>query len=156
MTTQPMQTSQAVIQAAQAVLDRWNSPKWDWHKQGPTADLMHALRDVVAAVPQTPSAAITPEFAKAKALEWHGQAGGELLPQLTANELAGILNEVAQHQPLTCIWTHQDDEDMPGTYASACGELWSFIDGGVAENNVRFCHGCGKPVEINSITQKGE
>lgn len=29
--------------AAQAVIDRWNSPKWDWHKQGPTADLMAAL-----------------------------------------------------------------------------------------------------------------
>lgn len=28
---------------AQAVLDRWNSPKWDWHKQGPTADLMADL-----------------------------------------------------------------------------------------------------------------
>lgn len=30
--------------AAQAVLDRWNSPKWEWHKNGPTADLMYELR----------------------------------------------------------------------------------------------------------------
>lgn len=30
--------------AAQEVLDRWDSPAWDWHKQGPTADLMTALR----------------------------------------------------------------------------------------------------------------
>ena len=29
--------------AAQAVLDRWNSPKWEWREQGPTADLMEAL-----------------------------------------------------------------------------------------------------------------
>jgi len=36
---------------------------------------------------------MTPEQAKAKAQEWHGQAGGEVLPQLTANELAGILQE---------------------------------------------------------------
>lgn len=36
-------------QAAQAVIDRWNSPKWDWHKQGPTADLMHALAAALAA-----------------------------------------------------------------------------------------------------------
>ena len=34
----------ALKAAAQAVLDRWNSSKWEWHKQGPTADLMHALR----------------------------------------------------------------------------------------------------------------
>jgi hypothetical protein len=30
-------------EAAQAVLDRWDSPKWEWH-QGPTAELMYALR----------------------------------------------------------------------------------------------------------------
>ena len=29
--------------AAQAVLDRWNSPRWEWASHGPTADLMHAL-----------------------------------------------------------------------------------------------------------------
>jgi len=30
--------------AAQAVLDRWNSPQWEWRMHGPTADLMHDLR----------------------------------------------------------------------------------------------------------------
>lgn len=30
--------------AAQAVLDRWDSPKWEWVKQGPTAALMTDLR----------------------------------------------------------------------------------------------------------------
>ena len=34
--------------AAQAVLDRWNSPQWDWGTQGPTADLMSALRAALA------------------------------------------------------------------------------------------------------------
>lgn len=33
--------------AAQAVLDRWNSPKWEWDKQGPTADLMHVLHAAI-------------------------------------------------------------------------------------------------------------
>ena len=45
-----------------------------------------------------------------------------------------------------CIWTEQDNDDMSGTYASDCGDMWSFTDGGVEENNVRFCQGCGKPV----------
>jgi hypothetical protein len=31
-------------EAAQAVLDRWDSPRWEWDKQGPTADLMATLR----------------------------------------------------------------------------------------------------------------
>lgn len=35
--------------AAQAVLDRWNSPNWEWHKHGHTADLMDALYKALAA-----------------------------------------------------------------------------------------------------------
>jgi len=38
--------------AAQAVLDRWNSPRWEWAKQGPTADLMLALAGAIAQEPQ--------------------------------------------------------------------------------------------------------
>lgn len=38
--------------AAQAVLDRWNSPKWEWLKHGPTADLMAALRTALDQYPK--------------------------------------------------------------------------------------------------------
>lgn len=34
-------------EAAQAVLDRWNSPKWEWAKQGPTAELMQKLKEAL-------------------------------------------------------------------------------------------------------------
>lgn len=43
--------------------------------------------------------------------------------------------------PKVCAWS-LDDVDM-GTWRSSCGELWSFIDGGPAENRVSFCHHCG-------------
>ena len=45
-----------------------------------------------------------------------------------------------------CNWslTYDDSE----VWESSCGEEWTFIDGGPAENSVRFCHGCGKPVAI--------
>ena len=33
-----------LVAAAQAVLDRWNSPQWEWVKDGPTGDLMQVLR----------------------------------------------------------------------------------------------------------------
>lgn len=36
---------------------------------------------------------MTPEEAKQKASEWQLEAGGELLPKMTANELAGMVNE---------------------------------------------------------------
>lgn len=47
-------------------------------------------------------------------------------------------------QPLTCTWTLDDEES--GTWASSCGELWSFIDGGPDENRVSYCHHCGGKV----------
>ena len=45
-----------------------------------------------------------------------------------------------------CTWTQSSDPDMPDTYITDCGEMWSFTDGGPADNNVRYCHSCGKPV----------
>jgi hypothetical protein len=54
--------------------------------------------------------------------------------------------EQPEQEPPTCEWSPEDDDTMPGTYRSDCGELWSFIDGGWKENRVRFCHGCGGKV----------
>ncbi len=51
-------------------------------------------------------------------------------------------------EPAGCTWTQQDDEHMPGTWASSCGELWSFIDGGPKDNRVSYCHHCGGKVNI--------
>jgi hypothetical protein len=50
----------ALRKAAQAVLDRWDSPKWEWISHGPTADLMTALRTALAAA-QPPAAMPVPE-----------------------------------------------------------------------------------------------
>jgi hypothetical protein len=41
--------------------------------------------------------------AKQKAGEWAGEAGGELLPLLTANELAGIVNEAIFGERVACV-----------------------------------------------------
>ena len=53
-----------------------------------------------------------------------------------------------------CEW-RLDDEDA-GTWRSSCGELWSFIDGGPAENRVSFCHHCGKPVDVTTSPKEQE
>ena len=52
-----------------------------------------------------------------------------------------------------CLWSKDPDFEMGDTYDSACGEKWSFIDGGPAENRVRFCQGCGKPVKLIKETK---
>ena len=58
----------------------------------------------------------------------------------------GAAQRLAGQQRETCTWTEQDDKDMPDTYESSCGEMWSFIDGGVKENRVTYCHHCGGKV----------
>jgi hypothetical protein len=42
-----------------------------------------------------------------------------------------------------CAW--QEDED--GAYDTDCGNRFEFIDGGVADNDMKFCPYCGKPVD---------
>lgn len=49
--------------------------------------------------------------------------------------------------PDSCLWTPDADYETDIHY-SACGEAWSFIEGGPKENKVRFCQGCGKPVKL--------
>lgn len=46
-----------------------------------------------------------------------------------------------------CTWSLDDDPDRTAWH-SACGQSWMFTDGGPAENHVRYCHGCGRPVQI--------
>ena len=58
----------------------------------------------------------------------------------------GAAQRLAGQQRETCTWAEQDDKDMPGTYESSCGEMWSFIEGGLKENRVTYCHHCGGKV----------
>ena len=48
-------------------------------------------------------------------------------------------------EPLTCEWTHDDDD---GYWDTSCGEAWRIDDGGPKENNMNFCHCCGKTLRI--------
>jgi hypothetical protein len=48
-------------------------------------------------------------------------------------------------EPLTCEWTHNDDD---GYWDTSCGKAWRFDDGGPKENNMNFCHCCGKTLSI--------
>lgn len=48
-------------------------------------------------------------------------------------------------EPLACEWTHNDDD---GYWDTSCGKAWRFDDGGPKENNMNFCHCCGKTLSI--------
>ena len=75
--------------------------------------------------------------------EHHGSLGKEAkLPIYTTPQPT---QTQAVAEPLTCEWTHDEND---GFWESACGEAWLFNYGGPADNNVRFCQGCGKPLGI--------
>jgi hypothetical protein len=48
--------------------------------------------------------------------------------------------------PTPCTWTQSRDPSMPDTFDATCGVVWTFNDGGPAENGMRFCPGCGSKV----------
>lgn len=67
----------------------------------------------------------------------------------TRSGLAEFVRAIEASCDSTCTWTKDpDDEYMPDTWDSACGEKWTFNDGGPIENSVRFCQGCGKTVKL--------
>ena len=79
--------------------------------------------------------------------------GNEWLEEAQSPEEPGAFAvfTAAQAQD-ACNWSLMDEDN--GVWESACGEAWTFIDGGPQDNNVRFCQGCGKPVAI--AAQKGD
>jgi hypothetical protein len=66
----------------------------------------------------------------------------------------GAAQWLAGRERGTCTWTEQDDKDMPSTYESSCGEMWSFTDGGIKENRVTYCHHCGGKVVLAASPQE--
>jgi hypothetical protein len=49
----------------------------------------------------------------------------------------------------TCYWRRDGSFE---SYETACGHCWQFINGGVKDNEVKFCMYCGLPVEESEIT----
>ncbi len=66
--------------AAQAVLDRWCSEKWEWARQGPTADLIQALADALAGKSAPVVAAPEPRTLTEAQIERHSMPASECPP----------------------------------------------------------------------------
>lgn len=43
-----------------------------------------------------------------------------------------------------CKWT----ETVDGPWATGCGHIFEFYDGGPEENRQKFCGYCGEPIEV--------
>lgn len=49
-------------------------------------------------------------------------------------------------QTNTCEWEAEVEDS--GVWEGSCGAAWVLLNGGPAENEMKFCPGCGKPVVI--------
>jgi hypothetical protein len=78
-------------------------------------------------------------------LEWYNNAhwGNEDLKECCHRSWNAAIK---QARSVTCTWTKSNDPHMPDTFDATCGVVWTFTDGGPAENDVRFCPGCGGKV----------
>ena len=68
--------------------------------------------------------------------------GGNFMP-FKPSDLLAFCRAVVERVQEKCRWK-QDDT---GDWFTRCGEGWTFTDGGVAENRIKFCPYCGKPIE---------
>ncbi len=65
------------------------------------------------------------------------------------DEVLVNLKRVIETKPENpCEWKYDEEHEK---YDTSCGSAWSFIDEGIEENGVKFCHRCGKPV----VEEKG-
>ena len=78
--------------------------------------------------------------------------GGAMLSSLSAYTVPAFSAQPAPVATLQeCHWSPDSDMDnMPGTWEGSCGIVWSFIEGGPAENEVWFCPKCGEGVVLGA------
>ena len=75
-------------------------------------------------------------------------------PLKAADRMADFERQLAERHAAKdgqfCKWDLQlckwEFDKWDEAYETDCGQYWVFTDGGPAENNVRFCHYCGRKV----------
>lgn len=58
-------------------------------------------------------------------------------------EKKSLAAQAASVQELTCQWRVMDFPESSSDFESECGGAWSFNDGGIEENEVKYCCRCG-------------
>ena len=110
----------AIFDFARAVLAKWGAPATGGEPAGTVGYTVHGTQYV----------------------NWRTKPPAHGTPLYTALQPT---QAQAGAVPLTCEWTHNEDD---GFWETACGEAWRFDDGGPGENNMHFCHSCGKSLRI--------
>lgn len=149
---------------ARAVLAKWGTPQQEAQEPCPTCIALartvmldqvsfdrkpdcYGIRQITddEGVEEWEDIRTSPDVAREEANDMMATGRGEIYevvplwtnPQPTQPQAGAV--------PLTCRWTHHADDSF---WDTECGQSWRFDDGGPKENNMHFCHHCGKPVHI--------
>ena len=76
------------------------------------------------------------------ALDWPQLHERNLTVPVGVPTLRALLTFHAERSGV-CRWTADED-----SWDASCGRKWSFLTDGPTENGVKFCHGCGRQVEV--------
>ena len=66
----------------------------------------------------------------------------------------GASQRLAGQQRETCTWTEQDDPNLPGVYATGCGGMFVFNEGGVKDHGFSYCQYCGNEIALAASPQE--
>ena len=120
-----------MVAAMQAAIDKWGQPVVAGDVD--RADAVNLARNALTQY----DCAITKKGVRVLAEAVLSMDSALTTPQPTHAQAGAV--------PLTCEWTHNEDD---GFWETACGEAWRFDDGGPGENNMHFCHSCGNSLRI--------
>ena len=72
----------------------------------------------------------------------------EAICEYSFHKIKATVTEITETEPERCKWTPADQFDDE-IWETGCGEEFIFTAEGPKENGVKFCHNCGKPIEIS-------
>jgi hypothetical protein len=73
--------------------------------------------------------------------------------QSLRHQLADATRKLEEARKDDCAWTDSGDDNMPGTYEGKCGIVWTFTEGGIADNDCIYCPRCGGKIIDQPIEQ---
>lgn len=94
--------------------------------------------------------------------KWEALRHEGMVVQAKADAVTGLgmlsdaINDLEKSAPATCDWWEEDDDNMPGTYRTDCGRIWSFTEGGLKDNEMHYCMGCGKKTREVKLDREDE
>jgi hypothetical protein len=125
-------------QAAKAVVDRWDTPAWEWRDQGPTADLMADLRKALAQPEQEPIGWLDGDETLAEFMHKDLKAAHDRCGSATPREFTipvYLAPPAAQRKPLTATTIlNLMPSSIPAEYD---GALMEFARGVEALHNIK-------------------